>query len=52
MPSIEKSPSVSDNPRQAKDPPKSSAKEKQDKPFNLVLDEVIKKAYPNLRRIK
>ena len=52
MPSIERSPSVSGNPQQTKNQPKSSAKEKQDKPFNLVLEEIIKKAYPNLRRIR
>lgn len=53
MPSIEKSPSVSGNPRQTKDQPKSSAKEKQDKPFRSVLNEVMNsildKAYPTAR---
>lgn len=45
---------ISGNPPKTKEPPKSSAKEKQDKPFRSVLNEVmmnsrLDKAYPTAR---
>lgn len=37
------------NPQRVKEPAKAGSKKDTDKPFCFVLDDIIKKAYPNSR---
>ena len=52
MNKTEKITPVQDNPQRVKEPVQAGSKKEADRPFCDLLEEVIKKAYPHLRRIK
>ena len=52
MKSVEKITPVQGNPQRVKEPVQTGHKNNTDKPFLDVIEEVIDKAYPHLRRIK
>lgn len=52
MHKTEKITPAQDNPQRVKEPVQAGSKKETDKPFCFVLDDIIKKAYPNLRRIE
>ncbi len=49
MNKTEKIAPAQDNPRRVKEPVQAGNKKNTDKPFCYVLDDIIKKAYPNMR---
>lgn len=51
MHKIEKITPAQDNPQRIKEPVQAGQKNNEDKPFCYLLEEVIKEAYPHLRRI-
>lgn len=52
MNKTEKITPAQDNPQRVKEPVQAGSKKKTDKHFCDLLEEVINKAYPHLRRIK
>lgn len=52
MHKTEKITPAQDNPQRVKEPVQAGSKKDSDKPFLDVIEEVINKAYPHLRRIK